>query len=77
MLEYAISISQGKTQPYQYLNKVLANFHEKDINSVEKAKAQNLNLSANNSNKELNMNTRSYTDEEVNRLFDNLKEIDI
>ena len=77
LLEYAISISQGKTQPYQYLNKVLANFHEKDINSVEKAKEQNLNLSANNSNKELNMNTRSYTDEEVNRLFDNLKEIDI
>lgn len=75
LLSYAVQISQGKSQPFMYLSKVVSNFHEKNITNIEEAQKEH--KLDNFTKPELNMNTRSYTDEELNRLFDNLKEIDI
>ena len=76
LLTYAVKISSGKTQALLYLNKVLTSFHEKNITTIAEAEKENFTL--NNTNKpSVNMNTRSYSDEELNRLFDNLKEIDV
>lgn len=78
VLNYAIEISKNKLSPFAYLSKVISIMHEQNIKTVEDAK--NIKFEENNSNTNKkakpNMNTRSYSDEELNRLFDNLKEID-
>lgn len=75
LLNYAVDISVGKSGPFMYLCRVISNFHEKNINTVEQAQSQYSILKSNQTN--VDMNTRSYSDEELNRLFDNLKEIDV
>ncbi|MGN1208471.1 MAG: DnaD domain protein [Christensenellales bacterium] len=78
LLNYAVQLSTDKTAPFQYLNKVLTNFHEKNITTIEEAKNLNSAMQfGQNSSQNIDMNTRSYSDEELNRLFDNLKEIDV
>ncbi len=76
LLNYAIELSVGKNLPLQYLNKVITNFHEKGIETIEEAEKFKDKFVSTVDNKP-NMNTRSYSDEELNRLFDNLKEVDI
>lgn len=76
LIDYAVSLSVGKNLPLQYLNKVITNFHEKGVNTIEEAQSCKENFINSTENK-ANMNTRSYSDEELNRLFDNLKEVDI
>lgn len=81
VLDYAIELSKDKLSPFAYLTKIMSLLHENNVKTIDEAKSLNLEEKANgnnNSNKKqkLNMNTRSYTDEELNRLFDNLKEID-
>lgn len=79
LLSYAIKLSSGKTLAFQYLNKVLTNFHEKNVKTVEEAKNCGINFKEQSTTKTTNvdMNRRSYSDEELNRLFDNLREIDV
>lgn len=77
LLNYGVQISMSKTAPFQYLNKVLTNFHEKNITTVEEAKNLSFNSNTQSPAQKVDMNTRSYSDEELNRLFDNLKEIDV
>lgn len=77
LLNYAVQISCGKTAAFQYLNKVLTNFHEKNITTLEEAQKFNQTFTPNFETQTQNQNGRSYSDEELNRLFDNLKEIDI
>lgn len=79
LLNYAVSLSVGKTSPFQYLNKILSSYHEKNIKTIEEAQnlTNTLFSSSVTQNENINMNTRSYSDEELNRLFDNLKEIDV
>jgi len=74
LLAYAVKLSTNKSQPLLYLNKVISTFHEKNITSLKEAEQLNFGFSPNT---KMNMNTRSYSDEELNRLFDNLKEIDV
>lgn len=77
LLSFAVQISQGKSQPFMYLSKVVSNFHEKNIVTLEQAKNEFNNSPTQKLDSNINMNKRSYTDEELNRLFDNLKEIDV
>jgi len=79
LLNFAVTLSIGKTAPFQYLNKILTNFHEKNITTIEEAKKLSENYFAvtQNETNNVNMNKRSYSDEELNRLFDNLKEVDV
>ncbi len=79
LLNYAVQIACGKASSFQYLNKIITNFHEKNIETVEQAQKENEKyfITSQDNNQNLNMNTRSYSDEELNRLFDNLKEVDV
>lgn len=81
LLHYAINLSKGKFEPWKYLIKVIQNLNEKNIKTVEEAKtiADNfsINTNINKQNENLNMNTRSYKDEDLDNLYINLKELDI
>lgn len=71
ILDYAIELSKDKLSPFAYLTKILSSFHEKNFKTVEEAK----NITFENKiekKQNVDMNTRSFTDEELNRLFDNL-----
>lgn len=78
VLDYAIDLSKDKLSPFAYLTKLMSILHEQNVNNVEDAKNLKLDnyTGFNNKKPKPNMNTRSYTDEDLNRLFDNLKEID-
>ena len=67
MIEHAIFLSQGKTSPMSYMNKVLANWHEQKITSVDKVKKSDTALP-----KEKKFTKFSYSDEELGRVISNL-----
>lgn len=79
LIEYAINLSKTKLEPWQYFIKVINNFKDNNIKTVEDATKQSINFTNNNStnkqNDKLQMNTRSYSEEEANNMFTNLKEI--
>lgn len=81
MIDYAVYLSNGKSQPMAYVNKILSNWKEQNISSLDQAK-QNLTNQNNNSlqkNTTLNSKpeflTHSFSSEELNALFDNLDEV--
>lgn len=74
ILEYGAEISKDKTQPFLYLTKVLNSFHEKNVTTIDEAKNVSKNINVNNSNANKGLFTHSYTDDELNTLFDNLKD---
>lgn len=75
VLDYAISISKGKNNPIKYLSKILADYHEKGINTLDEAKA-NKPIEEKVSKKN-NFGGRSYSKEEINALFQTIDEIDV
>jgi DnaD/phage-associated family protein len=77
---YAAELSIGKNNPTSYMHKILSAWHSKNINSLEKAKEFKPEFVANTSStkqKPQTYTTRSYSDDELNALFDNLDEVDI
>lgn len=82
LLTYAINLSKGKLEPWKYLIKVIQNLNDKNIKTVDEAKAISDNFTLKNdkinkSNDNLQMNTRSYSEDELNDLFIDLKEFNI
>ncbi len=75
VIDYAVSISKGKNNPIKYLSKVLADYHEKGIKTVDEAK-NNSPIEEKVSSKN-NFSGRSYSKEEINALFQSIDEIDI
>lgn len=78
MIDYAISLAKTKYEPWKYFVTVINNFNDKNIKTIEEAKKliPNFNIEiSNKTNSNLNMNTRSYSENYVNSLFDNDKEI--
>lgn len=76
LLDYACSLSAGKLNSMQYLNKLLSNWHTSGVDSLEKAK--NFSLPASNSLPKVSPNKgRSYKKEELSALFDSLDEVEI
>ena len=78
MIDYALSLSLGKSQPMAYVNKVLSNFKEKNIDTIEKAKKENVTIKQNSNVNVVNNSsfaTHSFSAEELNALFDNLDEV--
>jgi len=77
----ACASAKDKIQPIMYLNKLLSEFHNKNINTVEKAKVEIDNFSKSNTFKKVeskpNYSTREYTSEELNALFDSLDDIEV
>ena len=75
MIDYAVSLAVGKSQPMQYINKVLSNWKELNINTVQQAKQTNLTSSSRVSEPKQEFMTHSFSSEELNALFDNLDEV--
>ena len=86
IMDYAILKSQGKFQPMQYLNKILSNYYQNNVKTLQDA--QNLDKSSQvatvtpykgNTEKKQNnvVITHNYTDEELNSFFTNLDKLDL
>lgn len=76
IIDYACTLAVGKEQPMQYLASILANFHDKRIQTLEDAK--NSFDIVNPKQKHSNFSTgRSYTKEEMNALFQSIDEIEV
>lgn len=78
----ACESAKGKVQPIVYLNKLLSQFHNKNIRTIEEAKSEieNFNKTSTYSNKqstEVYKSTREYTNEQLNALFDSLDDIEV
>ena len=76
LLDYAISLSIGKTEPMAYLNKILSNWKDTGVDTLEKAKASNINEREEvKAKKDVGFITHSFSSSELNALFDNLDEV--
>ncbi len=71
---YAASLSAGKSNAINYLNKILSNWHESNITTLEKAKATSTNLPKEEENKFIHNN---YTKEQISSLISNLDEVEV
>ena len=76
LIDYAITLAIGKYLPMQYMNQILAKFHENKVKTVDEAKG--LNLQKSNSSVDKNSYVqREYSNKQLNSLFDNLDEVEI
>lgn len=78
IINYAVSLAVGKSQPMQYINKILSNWKEQNISTLNEAKqtAQTVAPKQVEPQKPQFM-THSFSSEELNALFDNLDEVKI
>src|SRR5574344_1112899 len=83
IIDYALSLSIGKNQPMTYVNKILSNWKEQGIDTLEKAKNtsktfesdKNIEKAGKNTEKKPEFLTHSFSSEELGALFDNLDEV--
>ena len=81
IIDYAVYLANGKSQPMAYINKILANWKENDISNLEDAKKYVANTNskfqktADVSESKKEFITHSFSSEELNALFDNLDEV--
>ena len=75
VIEYATSMSVGKSNAMQYMNKVLSNWKAKGVTTLEQARANSIPnvASAENQVKK----SDKYTKEQLNSFFSNLDEVEI
>ena len=64
IIDYAASLSVGKTSPMAYLNKILANFHANKVTTLKQAKETDFTPASTNVVK------YSYSDKELRSVFD-------
>lgn len=74
IIEYACSFAINKSHPLAYINKILSDWYKNRIDTLEKAKKQKVTV-AENTVKPATFEQRSYSSDEINALFDNLKEV--
>jgi len=70
IINYGATLAVDKSSPMAYLNKVLANWHEKKITTLDAAKKVNYTAP------QLNITRHSYSDQELKSLFANIEEAD-
>ncbi len=76
IIKYAASLAKNKDNPMKYLSRVLADYRDKGIKTLDEAK-NNLPIQEINSSKKTNFGGRSYTKGELNALFQSIDEIDV
>lgn len=76
LLSHAISLSKGKDCALKYMSRILADWHEKGIKSVEEAK-NTTPLAVMEKQPQSNFTGRSYTKGELNALTQSIDEIEI
>jgi len=72
-INLATTLSIGKTNPMQYMNKILSSWKSKGVTNIEQAKANSSFGFENNQVKK----SDKYTKEQLNSLFSNLDEVEI
>ena len=81
MLDYAVSLSNGKYSPLQYLNRVLAEYHSAGVRDVDAAKNYKLSFASSGSvaktPSQKSAKKREYSKTELDSLFDDITEIEI
>ena len=81
LINYAVDLSIGKANPFPYMNKILANWHQNNISTITEAKkAKTVEQVATKTSPTMVTKTyehRSYSDDELTALFDNLDDIEI
>ncbi len=79
LITYASQQAKGKVQPTVYLNKMLSNYYENKINTVEEAKefAKQIKQNFATASKPTAFKGRSYSKQELNALFDTIDEIEV
>ena len=70
---YAASLSVSATNPISYINRILSNFKESGIKTLEEAKK--FKPEKKQADASQNYNQRTYTSEQLNALFDDLDEL--
>lgn len=75
LIEFATSLSSGKSNAMQYMNKILSNWKAKSVVTLDQAKANSISNSvyAETQTKK----SDKYTKEQLNSLFSNLDEVEI
>ena len=73
VIAFATSLSAGKTNAMQYMNKILANWKNKGISTLEQAKSNSTIVAVDNQVKK----SDKYTKEQLNSFFSNLDEVEI
>lgn len=77
LILYGASLSKDKAQPMQYLNKILADWKDKNIDTVDKAKEisqSNTQTKSKNTKNSAIIRQREYTKEELESVFSNIDE---
>ncbi len=79
LISYGAEIAKDKIQPVQYLNKILANFFESKVKTVQEAKKLQppINNTAKDSPKMAALKGRSYSQKELNSFFDSIEGIEV
>lgn len=77
LISYATSQSKDKENALKYMTKVLADWHEKGIKTVEEAKKTTPLPATNSSQNKPNFTGRSYSKDEWNALFQSIDEINL
>lgn len=78
IIDYALSLSTSKANGMQYANAMLTDWYDKGLNDLEDIKKQaNTIAKPKETFERKSFVSRSYSEEEVNALFDNLDEINI
>ena len=74
VIDFASSLSVGKSNAMQYMNKVLAGWKSKGVTTVEQAKANSIFVAENNNQVK---KSDKYSKEQLNSFFSNLDEVEI
>ena len=78
IIDYALSLSTSKANGMQYANAMLTDWYDKGLNKLDDIKKQaNTIAKPKETFERKSFVSRSYSEEEVNALFDNLDEINI
>lgn len=73
LIMYGATLSKDKAQPMQYLNKILSDWKDKGVESVEKAKeVSEQTTKTTNKNNTAIIHQREYTKEEIESVFSNI-----
>lgn len=77
LLTYATSLAKGKESPLKYLARILADWNEKGIKTLEEAKSTTPLQSTIAPAKNKNFTGRSYSQGQLSALFQSIDEIDV
>ena len=78
LVEYALSFGAGKVNPLTYVNKILLTWRQKGVDTLDKAKQTNKSFEQKTTiSQTSNFTERSYSVEELNKVFTNLDETSI